>query len=186
MKGIVFTEFIEMVEEKFGWETAEEIIESANLDSNGAYTAVGTYSHTEMIQLVVGLSSETGLPVPDLIQAYGDHLFQAFVRGYPQMFEASDSAFHFLQQIQDHIHVEVQKLYVDAELPHFAYDSVTDEQLVMTYRSERPFADLAHGLIGAAIRHYKEDITVERENLNDNGTSARFTLTKVPIMVAAD
>ncbi|MCP4964259.1 MAG: hypothetical protein GY926_03390 [bacterium] len=67
MKGVVFTEFVEMVEEKFSPEIAERIIESSDLPSQGIYTAVGTYGHTEMLQLVTRLSEETGIEVPDLV-----------------------------------------------------------------------------------------------------------------------
>jgi Haem-NO-binding len=53
MKGVVFTEFIEMVEDRFSPEMADRIIERAKLPSGGAYTTVGTYDHGEMIQLVL-------------------------------------------------------------------------------------------------------------------------------------
>ncbi|MBT8311465.1 MAG: hypothetical protein HKP23_01335, partial [Flavobacteriaceae bacterium] len=39
MKGIVFTEFLEMVEDKFGLEVVDTIIEKAELPSEGVYTA---------------------------------------------------------------------------------------------------------------------------------------------------
>ena len=42
MKGIVFTEFLEMVEAQFGLDTVDAIIENSDLPSRGAYTAVGT------------------------------------------------------------------------------------------------------------------------------------------------
>ena len=51
MKGIVFVQFVEMVEEKFGLATADRIIEQSKLSTNGAYTSVGTYDHTELLQL---------------------------------------------------------------------------------------------------------------------------------------
>ena len=38
MKGIVFSEFMELVEEKFGLETVDHLIESTDLASGGAYT----------------------------------------------------------------------------------------------------------------------------------------------------
>ncbi len=53
MKGIVFTEFLEMVEEKFSPELADRIVEEAELPSGGVYTTVGTYNHGEMIKLVI-------------------------------------------------------------------------------------------------------------------------------------
>ncbi|MBA1333177.1 heme transporter CcmB, partial [Candidatus Endoriftia persephone str. Guaymas] len=43
MKGIVFSKFIEFVEERFSPEMADDIIESSDLPSGGAYTSVGTY-----------------------------------------------------------------------------------------------------------------------------------------------
>jgi Haem-NO-binding len=56
MKGVVFTEFLEMVEDRFSPEMADRIIEGAELASGGVYTTVGTYDHGEMIQLGVAVS----------------------------------------------------------------------------------------------------------------------------------
>ncbi len=44
MKGIVFTGFLELVEDKYGLEMVDEIITNSNLESKGIYTSVGTYS----------------------------------------------------------------------------------------------------------------------------------------------
>ena len=49
--------------------------------------------------------------------------------------------------------------------------------LVMGYRSARPLADLADGLIRGCIEHFGEPIRVVREDLpGEPGTSARFVL----------
>ena len=45
MKGVVFTEFLEMVEQKFGMEMVNALIENNELSTDGVYSAVGTY-HT--------------------------------------------------------------------------------------------------------------------------------------------
>ena len=52
MKGIVFREFIAMVESHYSIEIADGIISASNLSSAGAYTSVGTYPHQEMVELV--------------------------------------------------------------------------------------------------------------------------------------
>ena len=49
MKGIVFREFIAMVETQFSLETADHIISASNLSTDGAYTSVGTYPPQEMV-----------------------------------------------------------------------------------------------------------------------------------------
>ena len=55
MLGIVFSEFTEMVEEVFSAEMVEKILDDCDLESGGAYTSVGSYSHTEIISLVGAL-----------------------------------------------------------------------------------------------------------------------------------
>lgn len=77
MKGIVFTEFLEMVESEFGLETVDNIIEKADLPSQGIYTSVATYEFNEMVALVTQLSEEVDLPAGDLIYAFGLYLFSS-------------------------------------------------------------------------------------------------------------
>jgi Heme NO binding. len=89
MRGLVFTEFLDLVDETFSLETCERMIEMSNLPSGGAYTSVGTYDAKEMFTLVSGLSTLTGIPVPDLLKTYGRHLFKRFVSAFPVFFEGS-------------------------------------------------------------------------------------------------
>lgn len=177
MKGIVFTEFLEMVEEGFSETLADELLEGCDLPSGGSYTAVGTYDHAELVQLVQALSAKTGTPVPDLVRAFGRHLFGRFVAMYPHLFAGVHSAFDFLRNIETHIHAEVKKLYPDAELPSFECVERAPGHMEMTYRSPRGFADLAEGLILGCAEHFGESIRIEREALPGNGGQAvRFSL----------
>ncbi|WP_409344345.1 heme NO-binding domain-containing protein [Paenibacillus sp. MBLB4367] len=180
MKGMVFTAFLEMVESKFSLKIADDIIEASDLPSGGSYTAVGTYDHGEIIKLVVQLSERSGIPANALVKTFGEYLFGELVGMHPRFAEENETVFEFLQKVDGYIHVEVLKLYPGAELPGFEYDASTPGTLVMTYRSSRPFADLAEGLIAGCISHYGENIEVKREDLNGaSGTSARFTLKRM-------
>jgi hypothetical protein len=176
MKGIVFSEFLDLVEEKFGLETIDELIESSELGSGGSYTAVGTYPHSEMVSMVVRLSELTKIPVDKLLNAFGHHLFQTFYRNYPGFFVDIKHPFELLEQIDNHIHVEVKKLYPDAELPRFE-TTREGESLVMIYSSPRKMADLAIGLIEAAAVHYDADMKIESEMLKADGSLVKFKIT---------
>ncbi len=105
-------------------------------------------------------------------------LFSRFNINYPQLFEGVHTTFKFQERIDGYVHVEVRKLYLDAELPRSEYPISTEDQLVMIYISTRPFANLADGLITGCIEHFGEKIDIQRENLAENGTSARFTVAK--------
>ena len=49
----------------------------------------------------------------------------------------------------------------------------------MLYRSSRPFADLAEGLIAGCIAHFGEPILMYRDNIAHSlGTQIRFVLAK--------
>jgi hypothetical protein len=178
MKGIVFTELIEMVEQQFGYETVDQLLVETTLPSGGAYTAIGTYSHQEMVDLVNGLSLKTGIAVPTLLKSFGQHLFKTFVRVYGHFFEHLTDTFSFLSAVHHHIHVEVKKLYPDAELPDFEIEKIGDNSMKMVYRSERRMGDLADGLLAASIAHFNENTKVERKNLDEAGKVVSFLITK--------
>ena len=178
MKGIVFTEFLEMVESKFGEEETDKIIEKANLESGGAYTAVGTYPASEMFNLVHELSLSKNIPIPDLLKAFGEYLFTVFGKKYAHMIEGSSNAFDFLETVENHIHVEVKKLYPDAELPSLDVKRENDNTMKMTYQSKRRLADLAEGLITGCLTHFQESASIDVENLTEDRQKVLFTITK--------
>jgi hypothetical protein len=179
MKGMVFTEFLEMVEDKFSAAVVENIIDASTLPSEGVYTALGTYDHAEIIQLVSHLSEKTGIAVPALVQSFGDFLFGQLSTLYPQFFDGVSGSFDLLERVNDYIHVEVKKLYPDAELPSFRCDRPAQDVLTMHYLSSRPFADLAEGMIRGCIDHFGERIAIQREDMpGAAGTAATFTLTR--------
>lgn len=177
MKGMIFTEFMDMVEEGFGLTTKHQIIRDAQPASGGAYTSVGNYNYEELVQLAVALAKATGKPLPELLVAFGGRIFQHFTQRYGKFFADAGGCFEFLSRIETYIHVEVRKLYPDAELPAFSYPAQDADTLVMEYRSPRPLASFAEGLIRATIQHYREPVSLQIEDLSGGrGTHARFTL----------
>ena len=96
---------------------------------------------------------------------------------FPHFFNNVESTFDFLDTIDRHVHIEVKKLYHDAELPSFETKRISKNEMKMFYRSGNPFACLAEGLIEGACEHFNEVITVKSE-IDENFQSAIFTLTK--------
>ena len=179
MKGVVFTVFLEMVEEQFSMDMVDDILQETKPANGGAYTSVGTYPHEEMVALVVSLSRHSKIPVPDLLKAFGAHLFMQFTKLYPDLIVNMPDAFSLLTSIEGVIHAEVRKLYPDAQLPCFEVERPDARTLVMIYRSVRHVEDLCEGLIRGAISHYAEAIDIFRETLGEGEDRAeRFLLTR--------
>ena len=178
MKGIVFTELLELVEEKFGYETVDNIISSAELKNDGAFTAIGTYDHSDLLNMVVALSNQTGVAIPVLVNTFGKHLFKKFAEMHADKIDCFDNSFSLLEKVEGFIHVEVRKLYPDAELPTFEYQRPSEDELEVKYISTRPFADLCEGLIQQCVEHFGESVDIAREDLAGDGTAAIFKLSR--------
>jgi len=181
MKGLVFTEFMELVESRMGPEMWKRITEEADLPNHGAYNSAGTYDHVELMHMIQALSQASGMSAQSLINMFGEYLFQRFTTMYHSLFEAAPTAFDFLNRIDDMIHVRVRKLYPDAELPTLTCESAAPDELTILYSSPRGLGDLAEGLIKGCIRHYGESIELTRINLPPSGNlhRVRFDLVKL-------
>jgi hypothetical protein len=178
MKGIIFTELLDMVEQQFGYEMVDELLTQTPLPSGGVYTAIGTYDHTEIVALVVNMSQKSDIPIPDLLYAFGQYLFKSFTKNYAHFIHRAANAFDFLESIHNYIHVEVRKLYPDAQLPVFQTHRPDAQTLVMIYESERKMAPLAHGLIDGCLTHFNEKAEVAIRPLSDDGSSVSFEIRK--------
>ena len=178
MKGIVFTEFLDMVDAQFGMPVTEAIVANAQLRSGGAYTSVGTYCHSEIVSLVTELSRETNIEVPRLVQTFGTHLLDRFLVLFPQFFDDTPHLYGFLENVDGYIHGEVRKLYPNATLPEIETKRLDDGKFILTYKSARQMADLAEGLILGAIDHFGGRFTCLRRDLPAEGEKqcVRFML----------
>jgi hypothetical protein len=178
MKGIVFVKFVEMVESAFSVDMAGRMVEESQLPSGGVYTAVGTYDHHELKTMLGVLSRLTREPPEALLRRYGRFLFGEFFRLYPGVFEGIGSSMDFVAGVESVIHVEVRKLYPDAELPSFEVIEHTPDRLEIIYRSERHLAELARGLIEACIDHFNDGIDLEQSPVDGAGDPVRFVLAR--------
>ena len=168
MKGIVFTEFIEMIESEFSMKMADDIIIKSNLESGGVYTSIGTYDHTEIFALVEQLSLATGIPTVELFRVYGQHLFSRFKSRYPKLFEKITDSLSFLELVDSYIHKEVLKLYPKAQLPSFITERHSENELTMIYSSKREMSDFAHGLILGCFKNFNETVEMDVDKINES------------------
>ncbi len=176
MKGIVFTEFLNLVETKFGLETVDEIITNSQLDSGGVYTAVGTYNFSEMLELLNHLSKKTKLTKDDLLYAFAEHFFMVIKRDYPKLINSYTNPITMLASIENHIHIEVLKLYPDAELPTFNVTNQTNTSLTLIYTSNRALHAFALGLMHQTFKHFNTKANISEDHLTKDGAKVKFTI----------
>lgn len=176
MKGILFTEFLEMVDHRYSVVMTERIIEDAVPASGAVYTAVGDYDHRELQAMIKALGVRADEPEGDICRAFGRHLFEALRHNYPQYFGDADDCFDFLEYFSGRGRKQVAAVYPGVEMPEIAVERQDDATMLVDYRSERGFADLAEGVIDAIIEHFGGHVALHRLDAGDDGRHARFCL----------
>lgn len=180
MKGVVFTEFVEFVENKFGFDVVDEMIANSNTSTNGIFTQAGNYPFSDMLCMVQALSGITNIPLGGLVEAYGRHLFHILVVIYPEPIKHHKTTFDFIKSVEKAVHPEVKKLYPDTELPSFELLEETTNILKIRYHSSKPLMDFAKGLMLGCADFYNENLEVAYEVIHGGEYfEADFTISKV-------
>lgn len=167
MKGIVFNLLESIVTREHGLATWDALLERTKLD--GTWTSLGTYADEELNKLVGAASSALSIPAAEVVRWFGRQALGLFVERYPQFFEPHTTTRGLLLTLNNIIHPEVRKLYPNADVPEFDFDTSSDEILLVGYRSHRKLCAFAIGLIEGTAAHYGERATVEHRTCMLNG-----------------
>jgi hypothetical protein len=84
----------------------------------------------------------------------------------------------FIKIVEDYIHVEVLKLYPDAELLKFNCQRDNAHQLTMIYHSSLCLGHFSEGLMTGCVNHYEESIDIQMDLQNEDWSVVKFILTQ--------
>ncbi|RSD32570.1 heme NO-binding domain-containing protein [Vibrio pectenicida] len=174
MKGIIFTEFMDLVEEKFGLDALDQLLSDAG--DEGVYTAVGSYDHKDLVRLIVQLSKQTGIDAEELQRVFGQSVFENLYQSLPERssLQSCKNSLQFIRLVEDYIHVEVKKLYQEAKPPRFEFISESETEMVFDYKSARCMSHVCLGLIEGCAKHFGEVVDIVLHNNDKSGNDVRF------------
>ncbi|MBW2424628.1 MAG: heme NO-binding domain-containing protein [Deltaproteobacteria bacterium] len=177
MRGFVFTEFVEVVEESYGLDVADQMIAATESICDGAYVAVDVYPAEEFVGLVTSLSRIVDSEVATLVESYGEHLFPRLAHLYSHLLVGLEDPFDFLEKLDGHIHFEVQKLEPEAELPNFDFERRGPDEATLIYASHRALPHFAAGLLKGCFRHFGSGLEIRSTDRSDGaGTLVEFEI----------
>lgn len=176
MKGIIFTEFLELVEEKFGLEVLNEVLDLSG--DEGIYTSVGSYDHRNLVKMIINLSKKTDIEPETLQRVFGESVFKNLLATLPDQASIKDSGntFQFVRHVEEYIHVEVKKLYPDAQPPSFDFISQNEVGLEFDYKSARCMSHVCLGLLEGCSKYFDETLDIVMTPQNDDESVVRFSL----------
>ena len=156
----------------------DKIITQSKLESEGAYTSIGTYRFSEMLQLLGNLSNNTGISTDNLLLVYGEHFFGVIEKSYPGLLNTYKDPIEMLASIENHIHMEVRKIYPKAELPTFIIEEKTENSLILIYKSSRAMHHFGLGLMNKTFEYFNSTATIVLERIKKDGSEVKFIINK--------
>ncbi|MCB0331163.1 MAG: heme NO-binding domain-containing protein [Bdellovibrionales bacterium] len=164
MKGEIFNLFECFISESFGDETFESILDSAQpeLSTQEPFIGPGTYPDQDFFSIVKAAINHTGLPLEKAAFLFGKYCFPHLGRKIPGYLNQFSHPKDFLLTLDKVIHVEVRKVFKNAEPPEFSYEDPGPNELIMIYRSKRKLYAFAEGLIQGVAEHFQTSITIQR------------------------
>ncbi len=179
MKGIIFNLFEAFCIRRLGEETYEALVEDIEeLETDPRLmVAPGTYADEDFFRLVRGAATRIGVAVPELLRDFGRFALARLADRYPDFFAPFRHAREFLRFIGMVHHVEIKKLYQDANVPRFSCREEGDGTLMLGYHSERLLCPFVEGLIEGVGVHYGVAIDCRhRRCMADGAASCEFFL----------
>lgn len=183
MKGIFFTEFLEMTEKNFGVDITEKIISELGVGNNGVYEAEIGYPCAQFVELCQLLGLEIGNSSTDVAKNFGEYLFSRLVILFRPSFAGNSNIFEFLDQVDDFIHEKMQDSFPALQIPNFRTLKINENTFQISYRTEKILVDLAIGLLMGCQRFFNEELTLNTEYISDRSKLVCFTLSKSTVLV---
>jgi len=162
MKGIIFNLLEEFITENWGEEKYEEILKGCPIKTKEPFVGPGTYPDADLIAIVTKTVEKLGVPLPEALRTFGRFCFPKLSERHPQFVKPYRHPKAFLKTVENIIHVEVRKLYKDAETPHFSYKDPASNRLIIEYESKRKLCHFMEGLIEGVAVYFQSPIQYQQ------------------------
>jgi len=169
MKGIIFNLFEKFVDEISEDYDFDDLLEDVTLITKEEFIGPGTYPDEDLFTLVGKFIEKKGLELPDALRKFGKFCFPHLANIHPDFITPYENAKDFLLTVHDIIHVEVRKLFKDAETPDFAYHNPSDSSLIIEYKSKRNLCYLMEGLLEGVGEHFKKPFQYKQTTCTHRG-----------------
>lgn len=176
MKGFIFTNFIDFIETSYGLELVDEMITNCDLPSEGIYSSFNSYDFDELVSLLTYVSKKTAVKPEIILEKFGIFVFPYLIGKHSYIIEQYGNALDLISGIENHIHIEVKKLYNDADLPTFRVVEKTEKKLSIIYKSSKGLTYFAIGLLKETLNHFNVNGTVTIDESFGTESGVKFNI----------
>jgi hypothetical protein len=170
MKGEIFNILEDFIVDNWGRDVFEDIFEQVHdkLITKVPFVGPGTYPDDDFMAIVIQAVAKLGVTLEQAVHAFGVYAFPKLAEKMPAYVDGHKHPKDFLLSLHDIIHVEVKKLYPDAETPEFQYIDQEKDKLIMIYKSKRKLYNFVEGMFESVGTYFKVPINYKREIVSEN------------------
>ncbi|HSQ61864.1 MAG TPA: heme NO-binding domain-containing protein [Polyangiaceae bacterium] len=159
MHGMIFGRLKQFVEAQMGAEAWPALLAAAGIGDK-IYLASSAYPDEEIVALVQAASAKTGLPIPGLLEAFGEYLVPAYLGMYGHLVKPDWRALDLIEHTEETIHKVVRVRNPGALPPVLHTTRISPTELRLEYASKRRLCPVARGIMKGVAAHYKERLDV--------------------------
>ncbi|ESP94569.1 MULTISPECIES: heme NO-binding domain-containing protein [Pseudoalteromonas] len=177
MKGHIFILLEEFVSEVAGEALLYDALEACSFDTSTGFVRTENYPDEQLIELVDTVIKKAGISLEKAHFDFGKWLYPRLSGLLPKQFTDYAHPAYVLKQLDDLHHVELKKLYPDAQPPKFQYCALSPIEANLIYTSPRRMFDLVEGVLAGMAQFYGVPLHVTKQTgWQDNQNCAKYTI----------
>ena len=161
MHGTIFVELEKFVTAQLGEGAWEKLKAEAGIGAARAYRPKFIYPDEELLALVQAGSKITGMPIPALLEAYGEFVAPALMDMYRHAVDPSWRTLDLIEHTEESIHTVVRVDHEGAKPPYLRAERRGPNEVAVFYTSPRKLCPVARGISRGIAAHYGESIDIE-------------------------
>lgn len=168
MHGIIHLELEKFIGAGFGQQALEQTKRQAGLGDR-VYTAVESYPDEELVRLAGAVVELSGKPLPDLLEAFGEHLVPTYLSVYGNLLRPEWGTLEVVEHTEETIHRVVRRRQAGAAPPRLRVERESDAAVLVHYDSARKMCRVARGIIRGVAHQLGERIDIEETQCMHDG-----------------
>lgn len=160
MHGTIFMELQKFVGARLGEEAWTTLRTEAGIDPGRTYEVFNTYPDEEVTSLVTTASGITGLPVPALLEDFGEFIAPDLLEMYWGAIEPGWRTLDIIEHTESTIHTVVRLDHRGATPPYLHASRTGDREVTVVYTSPRRLCAVAKGISRGIAKHFGETIEI--------------------------
>ena len=182
MYGVIFDFLRDYVIERHGGkETWKTLLVATGKSPHKIYFPVTEYADKEIVDLAVKAAHALNLPVPVVLEDFGNFVGHKLVSFYHMYVKSKDwRTFDVIENASSNIHHAIHRHNPRRKPPKIIADKKSNDEIIVHYQSPRKLCHIVKGIINGLGDHFKEQFNIEHPECMHNGAEeCVFRVTRI-------